>query len=1607
MSDERTESGGRTLASLAMAGAVGVGALTTLRNVKQAEAANATLRAGADRGKGIQKAWTAIEELVQKAGVRPVEQVEIDEAVQRIVKVLEGQSKTSPLPPLTNHLRTAWEGAVYYGGPHYRSQHSKLMQMFGTSGTAKAISPEAIIEHIGHELSTRKTLDETRGVFDNFRKNFFELLKASREGHPDMVRLSGRASPVRKVVGMDAFRALSGNSEFMKQKLANFQTKYGAQFSYAPSVYPGAGGVGSLRFEAGGVAHHLDVPMAFGPGGGMISTGPVGQSLFMPGRFMVYGQEGVAGRAMTFSEFALWRAEQYLPNIEAATSPEAARSLFKQYRAEMGTWRGESTPAIGGLLEPYQELRAGGYITRLQLAEGGPVGRLVPYGLEGGKLEVLSEAVGGKPMSYAGVAKGSLASTVSTVPTSDIIPFGYSYLTPEGQYRDLWGVGARPEITIRDWGPSPKAIEAAEKLQRLDPTRLSWSAFKPAIYGEAIPEPLERLAFIDYDLMRRQAKWMSDGAGISRESQIVRDLTERTSVKTIRIQASELDVGEKLRNFMAGGQQFQAIAPGTFGRLEQLGFEEATGAVRLLEEGEEVISLARTPKVKGSAIQDLIEVKVQWTPPVEAGSAVSTKFFFGPRVEMPFDKQAWKSMAQEVSLEEAYRAVEARTDLPVAERIELVRQIHRDAIRGIARSERVSPIKELKRVRALQHQQMFTGLMELERQLMKRAGADAIQLLRHDIEVVEGLFQRMQTERWSPQTMAETMLGRAAALETQYGPLSPVHISEVFGGLRYYSEAGLKGMETPAAVEAGLEQLGMGAGATRTRFAQALAKDPLRLQGVFRLASKGPTTELGAGGMGSIEPRMLFTSAHYGPEGQVVMAELLKARRWQAPELEAAGAELLESVRSIMGQATTKTGEAVPLEMIPSSAHELAEMIEARGGQGFWAKPKGTLAMNLGGIEANVEKFWVPGTQHMEFMMGARDVPGGTPIRNYLVEPFSEVIEAMRATELGRSPAEASARATAALERGINPALFATLTGFGSGSNVKGLLRGKIPMSRFLTITAMEQSLKLKAGQVAVSQHDASEMLGEVKRIRGAAEAKRVQKALWSEEGAISAFWRHPTIHPLSLQTVRARIDPTLKKSQLLMPEQAMEVSLGGKTKRWRVDELAAAFGDYDADHGNLFFLPSETKAITTQKMVQSEAMRYALISEGMKAPGGELPAGMSLDKIRQLEATKGQMEKMMTGIISVPSSALRAGVLHGLEGGAVGTDEALKLGSLLGLVEQVPISARHYSTAQMETAAREAQNVANWMKLGMNPAASAQQRQQAIGGIAGYLRSAVDARGSTDPFRQAATKMFGGGSVSLMAGLSGTAQEAMSLKAYNLESDLGRLFDLGKQLQIVDPTAKVSPATLMRHITNPRAKVSMAEAFGLTAQKSRRLLDIFPGMEMLVGGAGKEALGERLASGATSAFRRLAQAGERILPHATPLAFGFAGALAIGSFFSSPGPVVSGDKAPPRPDMGRRSGTDLPLGPSQPGLMLQGHPGAPAGIMASPKAYIQKAGRFVQNTWRAEISARPRADVDANQLASELSQVTRNRANINVNVRNWRNKLSQRQAEDMVLGEI
>jgi len=711
----------------------------------------------------------------------------------------------------------------------------------------------------------------------------------------------------------------------------------------------------------------------------------------------------------------------------------------------------------------------------------------------------------------------------------------------------------------------------------------------------------------------------------------------------------------------------------------------------------------------------------------------------------------------------------------------------------------------------------------------------------------------------------------------------------------------------------------------------------------------GPARLRGAGGLGSIEPRLfeMLSGGVYGETGKELAKEFAERAVGTDPQKRALSEALATTMASIGGQIKRKKGEAIwDIAEQSIAEDDIAKQFETflESGGGWMRAKKGA------------KEVFVPGLDNLTAMQPFTTA-GGKGVRGAVPDIFYNMLYK------GAEFAEGSL-GEKAYERHMNESLAALWreaapAGKGGGA----WQRGKIAGSRFLEITSMvDGQMPAHANEVLVSTEKMKDMVNEMRQFMPKEEFEKfaAQAETGTMEGIVA---RHPFIGQYSAQPVTIRAIKTAKgtsKNMIAIQERAARVTFGfagekAQEKLMLMTPLLGMAADKDADEAALFLVRSKN-ADRLKAMMQGKAnqfttayaqhqMRLQLL-KASKAAGGA--AGLSQSGKMAADVLKLGVTQSHVPKLSVELSMARQAVGHALTGQ---TEADARF--LLEWLEQNPISAKHMNAREIsEGGLRQLDTITNALK------------KKDSGTLIEEINKIVKDNEIARRFLK---------------------EDIMIQDA--VMADDGTKLNISKRLKAINVEQTVRSLMDARHKFEKSGEAKLARIMAGRGPRMRPVQDL-PRFLNAVQQTGNKAF-SGVAKGMNTAANLLQAAGRTAIKHHKPIGLGFAGSIALAMTLSSPkdtiGPGANLDPGDVDMNQGQAAGKMKPAD-LMPPPQAMGSPQAP-GMMHSPRAMI---GPPVQSN-RTRVVARTNYAMNTQNLASRINQMTNNRRSVNLSIRDRR----------------
>jgi len=733
---------------------------------------------------------------------------------------------------------------------------------------------------------------------------------------------------------------------------------------------------------------------------------------------------------------------------------------------------------------------------------------------------------------------------------------------------------------------------------------------------------------------------------------------------------------------------------------------------------------------------------------------------------------------------------------------------------------------------------------------------------------------------------------------------------------------------------------------------------PAQAVGIAKLAYGGPAWRIGAGAMGSLEPRIfdILRGPAWGALGEEISEDFMRRLEYTSPEKLAVHRQVGETLKSIVGDIKRPTGTSA--WKAAGYTYEGFEKFIERGGG--WMDPgKG------------MREIFVPGAPILKAMREFQI--GDITVRGQLAETYHDIARAAAGMheDVGRITPQEYERA---LKEAVQPLRRQWAPG---GKGMGGVTGGKYIGSRFLVpVSEAGGFIARDPRVVGVPAQVGKEMFEEMAKSElWGEEVEKMQEMFFRGERIGGGVIRHPFIGEFSaqqalLQMIEKPGTPEakwLRRAEMVLPVRHVEVGIEGipGLKKLALGATVGLDADFDQDIVEaVLFPPSAEKQVrrtimTADSEFAHRYMQHQVRYQLLKPPPAAGEEGITITGRRMGDIRKLRGGQEWIGQLSTQLSAARRAVIA--EGGAAGADAW----TMLELLEKQVIGAKHLSALEME-------------KTGLGPMVERITSALGIRGKEGERRLGTEIR-----------NIFKGDEVARQLLTGGITLEKAGA------AELSRV--MGRQISPIIEGLDID-ATI-------RTTISSIDKF--EASGGSRWADL------LMGRGGRVKLSEisRMVSepsasitrGAQGVFSTVSRAvttssniagtvGRGMIRNYKPLALGFAGTLAIGAVLSSPaetiGPGAQFRNIKMNMNIGKAKGRMQPEAihpPDQP----RGRPRAPD-MLRSPRTIISPPTPSRQTVVRARANYMVNSPHVAGQLAGAAGGVS-----TNVNIRDNRSSLS------------
>jgi hypothetical protein len=709
----------------------------------------------------------------------------------------------------------------------------------------------------------------------------------------------------------------------------------------------------------------------------------------------------------------------------------------------------------------------------------------------------------------------------------------------------------------------------------------------------------------------------------------------------------------------------------------------------------------------------------------------------------------------------------------------------------------------------------------------------------------------------------------------------------------------------------------------------------------------------GTGGLASVEPRAfdILTGGQYGQLGNEI-AEELKGRLFQSnPDTVSSHLALTKTLQSIEGK--NKIGE---------------EAIWDLSKQGYEREKFQKQFIEKGGGYLRTGKFGIPDV----YVPGGEDIDRMTryqasnekAFRGDISNIFHQYASTANKVNTEQELKEALGTLTGEVGRHQAP------IGKGAGS----LLRGKIEGSRFLTGLSQVGDYKPPdVNTVGISESYAEKMFNDLlSTSTEKEEVLKMKERFMSGEKVGGVVARHPFIGEYSVAPMNLQVIKGVKAPVMALPSKTVELGFDNadNLNPVKLSPMVGMAGDLDADSYAAYLvspkLSTKIKASGMRAEMSSgedELIRQTKIQNDIrlqliKAKTAKAAEDVSLSDIAKMSADARKLATAETWVPKLSVELTRAKqAIHG----NLKAQEAANANFLLTWLEQVPIAGKHLSATDVSQ-----------------------------GRMSSFFRTILGGFEAKDPtlISESVKGMLTKSDDLTKRLLTQDTKITYGLDELRKVAQVKNFSDTFKGIDIDETSKNITRALgnfeesgrddLMK-LAAGRKKLTLSNLSGYLGQLTNKSNGVVKNFMADVSTA-------KLAS-----KNFLTSIGEGILRNKKKVGFGFAGALALSAFLSTPKDTIG-------------SGNDLDLGKTNlnpgkakdrmnpetmaPRSQQLGNPSIPPNL-TTPSAHIYPG---TEGT-KVNIKANTQSGYDQTGLYGSINGV--NRGNMNINIRNGNSPLS------------
>ncbi len=721
-----------------------------------------------------------------------------------------------------------------------------------------------------------------------------------------------------------------------------------------------------------------------------------------------------------------------------------------------------------------------------------------------------------------------------------------------------------------------------------------------------------------------------------------------------------------------------------------------------------------------------------------------------------------------------------------------------------------------------------------------------------------------------------------------------------------------------------------------------------------------------AGGRGGVEPRFfeLLGGPQYGALGRAMSTDIANRQILANPELAREQNILTGALSSFIHGAPNMKADTFHVKDLLNDKN--MSKLFTKGG-----------IVNMGSSVEGLSSIYVPG-QESSSSMREYVTARGTKVYNELQNSYEDFLESAANVEngTGRITRAATMGKRDALVAELGKAYTRTISGKGYG-----LARKEVMGSKYLRIVASTEAKLGDLRTVGVAEGDVKKMFRDLYATHAGDEstiaALRTQHERILSGGTIGGILaRDPDIGPYSIGPTRMKIMKDLEMGNIMIAQKnASVVDSLGNTHEVGLGHMGGRAGDYDGDNAHLMLVSSKIeKDVHGHYSLDNPLVKldeeYSIRQQLLKAKAGKPVGPIALEAEMIAAAEKLSLSKSKVGPISVPLSAMRAGLANAANSNAITPERFAGASSLLEALENIPILGKHVNADRISTLGEQLDRIAT---------AASNNKPNEMHNITKEIFSNTSDKGTA-----LAGRLLQEGEHVTVNG------EKRFIPGINLQQATA---DLSESLNSMRASSSGYNEDLMRAIELGRRKVKIGDIPGLLAHQGGLL------SEFKI--AGKTGTGAKLARTAIALGNKLTAIGADVMQHAgKPLAWGLGGAIALSALLSRPvSNMEPGDSSPPvstgRIDTG--AGTQPTPESLHPDSQVSGEP-TTSTRMPAPTARVTPE----QMSARVRVRGTSRGRTNMGALSGEITRRMPGSTTVNMNVRDKRSSISQQHIDNI-----